>query len=101
MKKKIFGLFGCMMAVLPRTVVCAQADDLLVYNPIAYTARAASVKSSEAISYKDYVGVYVREKVMRTFLDAFPNAAQVQWHLDGNLYLASFKQSSQLCKALF
>jgi len=101
MKKKIFGLLSCIMAVLPRTVVYAQADDLLVYNPIAQTARTAAVKSAEVISYKDYVGVYVRAKVMRTFLDAFTNAAQVHWHLDGDLYLASFKQSSQLCKALF
>jgi hypothetical protein len=43
----------------------------------------------------------VRSKVVSTFLQLFDDPSDVQWNLNENQYLASFKNKDHLYKALF
>lgn len=45
--------------------------------------------------------VYVKAKVIRSFLHSFTGATEVKWSLDNGRYFASFNQNNKLCKALF
>lgn len=101
MKKDfIAGLIGCIASVLPLAFMYAQNDDLLAYSSKPYHNNTTAPDYGPT-SYKDYVGVYVRAKVWRTFLQYFEDAGNVQWHLGNNRYLATFQKEGRLCRALF
>ena len=78
----------------------AQESILLAYSSKRLTA-GISIPSDDEASPKKYAGVYVRAKVMRTFLQYFEKATEVHWNLSDNRYLASFKNEGRMCKALF
>lgn len=84
------------------TLYKARAQESIV---LAYSSKrpaaGVSVTTDGELSPKKYAGVYVRAKVMRTFLQYFEGATEVHWNLSNNRYLASFKNAGRMCKALF
>jgi hypothetical protein len=101
MKKKLLITFITgVMATFTLCKVAAQESVLLAYNSKRHTTGVSTTSDSE-LSPKKYAGVYVRAKVMRTFLQYFDGATDVHWNLSGNRYLASFTNAGRMCKALF
>lgn len=106
MKRRfIIAFSGCLLAVFSSVLLHAQQQNPMAFNrhAIASVGTAAMMEEEPLLykSYKNYIGVYVRAKVMRTFLRYFADAADVRWHLSDNRYFASFKNEGRLCKALF
>jgi len=49
----------------------------------------------------DLPAVYVKARVMNAFMQLFNSPQDVQWNLNNNLYLATFKNDGRVCRALF
>ena len=95
MKKKIIlWLLNGLAATLPFATVKAQTETLVVYHPIPHTT---TVSTDSKTSYKNYVGVYVRAKVMHTFLEAFDDAVDRFHFLDGQRFFGplEIKQAAE------
>jgi hypothetical protein len=100
MKRRIVAaLVSCLAAALVAPPAHTQKNDMLVYLSKPRPAQAAA--GNERISYKSYVGVYVRAKVMRAFLQDFEDATHVKWQYNQNFYVATFKKGGRICRALY
>jgi hypothetical protein len=102
MKKEfITWLISLQVFTQPLATVQARETGMLAYRGSTHLSGTTATPDFEVRSHKSHVGVYVRAKVMRTFLQYFEDATEVHWNLSENRYLASFKNEGRLSKALF
>jgi hypothetical protein len=92
-------LVSCLAAALISAPAHAQKDDLLVY--LSKPRPSQAVTNEDRTTYKSYVGVYVRAKVMRAFLQDFDDVTDVKWHYNQDFYVATFKKDGRICRALY
>lgn len=100
-KELVTGFVSCLISAMAFAPAHAQQNNLFTYVSKTHAITPAGATHAERTTYKSYVGVYVRAKVMRTFLDLFGDATDVRWHYNDNDYLASFTNSGRQCRALF
>src|SRR4051812_13041630 len=101
-KHVVISLLGCVVATLYSINSGAQEQSLLVMQhaePVV--TKEASVFGSGKTDPDNHHLVYVKAKVMHTFLEYFDNADEVMWSFTNNHYLADFKTNGSMCRALF
>ena len=102
--KKLFvrRLFVSLATLFAFTAAFAQVQNTTAMKrPLSVQANAIAALIDAPSSPPTSTGVYVKAKVMRSFLDLFNNATDVKWSQNKNQYYASFMQDDNVCKALF
>lgn len=98
----IKSLFGCLTTTVSGIFLFAQEPNLIQNNPLKSTPVSAVTATDAAIiTVHNTATVYVKARVMRTFLNLFDDAAEVRWSVSNAHYLASFIKGDRLCRALF
>lgn len=102
--KKYFliGLFGCLATTLPAVFLHAQDQNLLADSRFRRNKINTAYTTGTAYTFPHKnVKLYVKAKVMRTFLRSFDNVNDVLWSFNNNRYLAGFTKEGRACRALF
>lgn len=92
-------LIGCLAAML--LAASAPAQETATLRTLSKSHASQATATSAPVTYKSYVGVYVRARVMRAFLQDFEDATNVKWHYNQTFYLATFKKDGRTCRALY
>jgi hypothetical protein len=101
-KQAITKIFASLAATLAITLLPAKAQNLLSASRVkpdqinTLTSIFDKTESSSATTT-----VYVKSRVMRSFLQSFSDVTEAKWNESNGHYFASFKQNNNLCKALF
>lgn len=103
MKKQFIArFFASLAATCATTFLLAQYQNAVPLNRSESDQINAAISTFEkAGAASEGTGVYVKAKVMRSFVELFQNASEVTWSAHNNRYFAGFKQDGKLCKALF
>ena len=90
-------------------VFLALSQSLLRANAQSSFQQSSNFKESSWIDpgneamhpYFDQAGVYVRSKVIHTFLNLYGQPNEVVWNLNNHRYQATFGKSGKRCRAYF
>jgi len=101
MKKKFkIRLLASVLAVAPFTMIVAQSQSLIaahwLNSSIGNTALATKISHDAKGKL-----IYIKAKVMRSFLMMFEGVTDVNWCIQNNEYLATFLKEEKLYRVLF
>lgn len=99
-KGTITRIFASLAATFATTFLFAQDQNLIAANRFK-PEQSKAITTIYNKPASSTATVYVKAKVMRSFLDSFRDAYEVQWSGSNSRYFASFKQEGRWCKALF